>query len=56
MRLSMIKDPNRPKIYDISCVREEFLRGQLVPWDGLTAVMVSIHRTKGSEVRYLESE
>jgi hypothetical protein len=31
-------------------------RGIGCVWEGPTAVTVSIHRTNGSEVRYLESE
>jgi hypothetical protein len=32
------------------------ISGVVGAWEGPTAVTVSIHRTNGSEVRYLESE
>lgn len=45
---------------DLKCVYQlgsgRMFRGIVCAWEGPTAVTVSIHRTNGSEVRYLESE
>lgn len=53
MRQGRTKDPSRPKsaLYQLGSGR--MFRGIVC---GPTAVTVSIHRTNGSEVRYLESE
>jgi hypothetical protein len=56
MRQGRTKDPSRPKNALYQLGSGKLLRGIVCVWEGPTAVTVSIHRTNGSEVRYLESE